>query len=159
MLKDPKQRRFFKSNDIYELFTLTDLGDGEGTETSAIFAGTGSDVTVPRPVKKQETAKSKVNRFDEMKKDSKSSKEDSFENTFDSDEIQRMREMARMLSQRMEKDKNNTKGESGGALNGAHAASKRDSDQKTPLAKDTLRDVDRKQKKKKKKKRNRDASE
>ncbi|XP_046366645.2 DNA excision repair protein ERCC-6-like [Haliotis rufescens] len=156
VLKDPKQRRFFKSNDIYELFTLTDLGDGEGTETSAIFAGTGSDVTVPRPVKKQETAKSKVNRFDEMKKESKSSKEDSFENTFDTDEIQRMREMARMLSQRMEKDKNNTKSESGGALNGAHAASKRDNDHKTPLAKDTLRDVDRKQKKKKKK-RKRDA--
>ncbi|XP_030603448.1 DNA excision repair protein ERCC-6 [Archocentrus centrarchus] len=48
VLKDPKQRRFFKSNDIYELFTLTDLDGGQGTETSAIFAGTGSDVKAPK---------------------------------------------------------------------------------------------------------------
>ncbi|XP_046572869.1 LOW QUALITY PROTEIN: DNA excision repair protein ERCC-6-like [Haliotis rubra] len=153
VLKDPKQRRFFKSNDIYELFTLTDLGDGEGTETSAIFAGTGSDVTVPRPVKNKRK-KRKVNRFDEMKKESKSSKEDSFENTFDTDEIQRMREMARMLSQRMEKDKNKTRrSESGGDMNGAaHTTSKQDNDHKPPFLKDTLRNKDKKHKKKKKKK-------
>ncbi|XP_061084814.1 DNA excision repair protein ERCC-6 [Conger conger] len=52
VLKDPKQRRFFKSNDIYELFTLSNPDGSQGTETSAIFAGTGSDVQVPkRPVK------------------------------------------------------------------------------------------------------------
>ncbi|XP_066549213.1 DNA excision repair protein ERCC-6 [Amia ocellicauda] len=52
VLKDPKQRRFFKSNDIYELFTLSNPDGSQGTETSAIFAGTGSDVTVPkRPTK------------------------------------------------------------------------------------------------------------
>lgn len=39
VLKDPKQRRFFKSNDIYELFTLADPDRTQGTETSAIFAG------------------------------------------------------------------------------------------------------------------------
>lgn len=39
VLKDPKQRRFFKSNDIYELFTLADPDGARGTETSAIFAG------------------------------------------------------------------------------------------------------------------------
>ncbi|XP_038152187.1 DNA excision repair protein ERCC-6 [Cyprinodon tularosa] len=48
VLKDPKQRRFFKSNDIYELFTLADPDGSQGTETSAIFAGTGSDVKVPK---------------------------------------------------------------------------------------------------------------
>uniref|UniRef100_A0AAQ6AJI4 DNA excision repair protein ERCC-6 n=1 Tax=Amphiprion ocellaris TaxID=80972 RepID=A0AAQ6AJI4_AMPOC len=67
VLKDPKQRRFFKSNDIYELFTLADLDGAQGTETSAIFAGlqiflfnspdrfcfypqtgTGSDVKAPK---------------------------------------------------------------------------------------------------------------
>ncbi|KAM8852201.1 DNA excision repair protein ERCC-6 isoform 1-T1 [Synchiropus picturatus] len=48
VLKDPKQRRFFKSNDIYELFTLTDPDGTQGTETSAIFAGTGSEVKVPK---------------------------------------------------------------------------------------------------------------
>ncbi|XP_066206359.1 DNA excision repair protein ERCC-6 isoform X1 [Saccopteryx leptura] len=44
VLKDPKQQRFFKSNDLYELFTLTSPDAAQGTETSAIFAGTGSDV-------------------------------------------------------------------------------------------------------------------
>ncbi|XP_030059035.1 DNA excision repair protein ERCC-6 [Microcaecilia unicolor] len=48
VLKDPKQRRFFKSNDLYELFTLSSPDGGEGTETSAIFAGTGSDVKAPK---------------------------------------------------------------------------------------------------------------
>ncbi|XP_070697451.1 DNA excision repair protein ERCC-6 [Pempheris klunzingeri] len=48
VLKDPKQRRFFKSNDIYELFSLSDPDGAQGTETSAIFAGTGSDVKVPK---------------------------------------------------------------------------------------------------------------
>ncbi|XP_037322126.2 DNA excision repair protein ERCC-6 [Pungitius pungitius] len=48
VLKDPKQRRFFKSNDIYELFTLSDPDGAQGTETSALFAGTGSDVKAPK---------------------------------------------------------------------------------------------------------------
>ncbi|XP_039629746.1 DNA excision repair protein ERCC-6 [Polypterus senegalus] len=48
VLKDPKQRRFFKSNDVYELFTLSSPDGPQGTETSAIFAGTGSDVQIPR---------------------------------------------------------------------------------------------------------------
>jgi len=40
VLKDPKQRRFFKSNYLYELFTLSSPDVSQGTETSAIFAGT-----------------------------------------------------------------------------------------------------------------------
>ncbi|NWU97122.1 ERCC6 protein, partial [Upupa epops] len=48
VLKDPKQRRFFKSNDLYELFTLSSPDVSQGTETSAIFAGTDSDVQVPK---------------------------------------------------------------------------------------------------------------
>uniref|UniRef100_A0A8C3YVZ4 DNA excision repair protein ERCC-6 n=1 Tax=Catagonus wagneri TaxID=51154 RepID=A0A8C3YVZ4_9CETA len=48
VLKDPKQRRFFKSNDLYELFTLTSPDISQSTETSAIFAGTGSDVQTPK---------------------------------------------------------------------------------------------------------------
>ena len=54
MLRDPRQRRFFKSNDLYELFTLGSAGRGEMTETDAIFAGTGSQVVVPRKKKKNE---------------------------------------------------------------------------------------------------------
>ncbi|XP_070327116.1 DNA excision repair protein ERCC-6 isoform X2 [Odocoileus virginianus] len=48
VLKDPKQRRFFKSNDLYELFTLSSPDTSQSTETSAIFAGTGSDVQTPK---------------------------------------------------------------------------------------------------------------
>lgn len=36
ILKDPKQRRFFKANDLHDLFTLGDQ-DEEGTETEAMF--------------------------------------------------------------------------------------------------------------------------
>ncbi|XP_029141334.1 DNA excision repair protein ERCC-6 [Protobothrops mucrosquamatus] len=54
ILKDPKQRRFFKSNDLYELFTLSAPDGAQGTETSALFAGTGSDVPAPkRPLKRR----------------------------------------------------------------------------------------------------------
>jgi len=44
VLKDPRQRRFFKSNDLLELFTLKEVDTEGSTETSAIFAGTGSQV-------------------------------------------------------------------------------------------------------------------
>ncbi|XP_067828711.1 DNA excision repair protein ERCC-6 isoform X2 [Heptranchias perlo] len=53
VLKDPKQRRFFKSNDLIELFTLSSPDGSQGTETSAIFAGTGSDVHVPTTHRKK----------------------------------------------------------------------------------------------------------
>ncbi|XP_006630380.2 DNA excision repair protein ERCC-6 [Lepisosteus oculatus] len=56
VLKDPKQRRFFKSNDIYELFTLSNPDGSQGTETSALFAGTGSDVTIPKKLSKPRTS-------------------------------------------------------------------------------------------------------
>ena len=47
ILKDPKQRRFFKSHDLYDLFTLgDDESNQKGTETSSIFAGIGADVGI-----------------------------------------------------------------------------------------------------------------
>merc|ERR1712129_410734 len=39
------QKRFFKSNDLYDLFTLNE-GTSDKTETSAIFVGTNSEVEV-----------------------------------------------------------------------------------------------------------------
>lgn len=44
VLKDPKQKRFFKTNDLNELFAFTAV-DSKSTETSALFAGTGSEIT------------------------------------------------------------------------------------------------------------------
>ncbi|KAK9238414.1 SNF2 family N-terminal domain-containing protein [Lipomyces kononenkoae] len=38
ILKDPKQRRFFKTNDLHDLFTLGD-SDAAGTETGSLFNG------------------------------------------------------------------------------------------------------------------------
>ena len=43
-MKNPAQRRFFKSNDLYELFCLGDEGPRNNTETNAIFARTGSEI-------------------------------------------------------------------------------------------------------------------
>ena len=43
ILKDPRQKRFFKSQDLYELFTLApEEPSGVGTETGQIF-GAGSE--------------------------------------------------------------------------------------------------------------------
>ncbi|XP_055342313.1 DNA excision repair protein ERCC-6-like [Paramacrobiotus metropolitanus] len=46
VLKDPRQKRFFKHNDLYELFALAVPEKGEGTETGAsvgVAEGTGKD--------------------------------------------------------------------------------------------------------------------
>ena len=65
VLKDPTQRRFFKANDLHDLFSLSE-GTSDKTETSALFAGTGSEVKPKssRYFKKQAEQK----RFDEEKK-------------------------------------------------------------------------------------------
>lgn len=39
ILKDPKQRRFFKMNDLHDLFSLGDSDESGGTETGSLFAG------------------------------------------------------------------------------------------------------------------------
>jgi len=39
ILKDPKQRRFFKMNDLHDLFSLAG-SEAEGTETGDMFSGT-----------------------------------------------------------------------------------------------------------------------
>ncbi|OWF44499.1 DNA excision repair protein ERCC-6-like [Mizuhopecten yessoensis] len=70
VLKDPKQRRFFKSNDLYELFELGNADGREQTETGALFAGTGSEVKVSSLMSQ---SKSRV-KDDRVKKSSKVSK-------------------------------------------------------------------------------------
>lgn len=47
ILKDARQRRFFKTNDLHELFTYSVVDDSAGstTESSALFAGTGSEIS------------------------------------------------------------------------------------------------------------------
>ena len=57
VLSDPRQRRFFDSGDLRELFTLTE--DTGSSETSSIFAGTGSDVKVSSLRKKLKKSKRK----------------------------------------------------------------------------------------------------
>lgn len=45
ILKDPKQRRFFKLNDLHDLFTLGDQdGAGAETETSQMFGGADTQI-------------------------------------------------------------------------------------------------------------------
>ncbi|VDI10453.1 DNA excision repair protein ERCC-6 [Mytilus galloprovincialis] len=114
VLKDPKQRRFFKANDLYELFDLN-VDCKEGTETGALFAGTGSEVNkaeVRRRVKQH-----KLNRFDLMKekqeklkaqKESESKESakadidmEDVKKNFDEDEVNRMKEIAKRLSQQI----------------------------------------------------------
>lgn len=46
ILKNPQQRRFFKSRDMKDLFTLNDDGERGSTETSNIFSQLSEDVNV-----------------------------------------------------------------------------------------------------------------
>ncbi|KAJ9577602.1 hypothetical protein L9F63_005789, partial [Diploptera punctata] len=55
VLRDPRQRRFFKSNDLLELFTLAE--SERTTETAAIFAGTGSEVKLSSTKAKSDKVK------------------------------------------------------------------------------------------------------
>ena len=114
VLKDPKQRRFFKSNDLFELFTLGDANPHGGTETSAIFAGTNSDVKLRhRPQTRHSVTaagKRRVNRFDYLKEKERElglDAEPAGDDGGDSDDerVARMRELARRLSQMISKNK------------------------------------------------------
>jgi DNA excision repair protein ERCC-6 len=46
ILKNPQQKRFFKSRDMKDLFTLTDDTEGGSTETSNIFGQISDDINV-----------------------------------------------------------------------------------------------------------------
>ncbi|XP_022702786.1 DNA excision repair protein ERCC-6-like isoform X3 [Varroa jacobsoni] len=69
ILNDPRQRRFFKSNELHELFTLgDDIGKRNRTETSDIFAGTGSEIRkkhlrTPEKKRKQQENKERLEKM------------------------------------------------------------------------------------------------
>ena len=69
ILRDPRQRRLFKTNDLYDLFTLGS-GDSPSNETGALFAGTGSEV------KRLSKSKAKLNKEKSKKKSHNSSSSD-----------------------------------------------------------------------------------
>lgn len=56
ILKDPRQRRFFKSNDLYDLFTF-DERDNQDTETADLFSNMdGVQVNVPPSLNEDKVA-------------------------------------------------------------------------------------------------------
>ena len=114
VLKDPKQRRFFKSNDLFELFTLGDDNTKNGTETSAIFAGTNSDVKLRRRPHTRGTAtaagKKRLNRFDYLKEKEQelgldASTANRGDDDSDDERVAKMRELARRLSEMIARNK------------------------------------------------------
>ncbi|GLH06103.1 ATP-dependent helicase brm [Gryllus bimaculatus] len=105
VLSDPKQRRFFKSNDLFELFTLKE-GDQEGsTETSAIFAGTGSEVKLKKLKEKIKEKKRKEihvrMKIDAAKVHNPS--QDSIK--FSKAQIERMKKLSKKIAQGISKTK------------------------------------------------------
>ena len=113
---------------MYELFTLGSQDNKQGTETSALFAGTGSNVRVPK--------KKRKNRFDEMQErrlrvveedieleaeekaederravidekigDNDNDEFEEKERSFGITEIEQMKEQARILSRKIEVEK------------------------------------------------------
>ncbi|KAI8824146.1 DNA dependent ATPase [Fimicolochytrium jonesii] len=61
ILKDPRQRRFFKNNDLNDLFTLGGA-DEHGTETGDLFHGTSAEIDVPSPENGTGTSRGKGKR-------------------------------------------------------------------------------------------------
>jgi DNA excision repair protein ERCC-6 len=57
VLKDPRQKRFFKSNEMLELFQFNE--GTKGTESEAIFAGTGSAIKVKKSKKSRKEPREK----------------------------------------------------------------------------------------------------
>ena len=132
VLKDPKQRRFFKSNDLYELFTLTEATEEDNTETSAIFAGTGANIKVKKPKQDRDQEQrvevfkpgNKKNReADGARTDVKQSlsrlygeKEEEAPSLLSDEVRERLREQAKRISAKFSKDSTrscSTKDESG----------------------------------------------
>lgn len=60
ILKDPKQKRFFKLNDLHDLFTLGDQ-DERGTETGDMFSGTEKTFSGEKDRKSTRLSKSHKN--------------------------------------------------------------------------------------------------
>lgn len=97
VLKDPRQRRFFKSNDLYELFTLKEADDN-GTETSALFAGTGSEVKLKDLTHRQRVKKIKDKMSLNLNAVGKTTNPN---NNWSQEKIEEMRKMAQALSKKI----------------------------------------------------------
>lgn len=91
------------------MFTLGDVNPSGGTETSAIFAGTNSDVKLrQRP---PHTRQRRVNRFDYLKEkerefglDAETTANDGVDDS-DDERVTKMRELARRLSRMISRNK------------------------------------------------------
>ncbi|XP_025425310.1 DNA excision repair protein ERCC-6-like isoform X2 [Sipha flava] len=84
VLVDPKQRRFFKSNYLYELFTLQDVDSNGLIETTDLFAGTGSEINVQKIMA--------------ARRKRKKSKKTLINCSFSDDKIEAMKQKAKELS-------------------------------------------------------------
>ncbi|PAV73280.1 hypothetical protein WR25_14338 [Diploscapter pachys] len=78
VLKDPKQRQFFKTNDLHELFTLVDAKH-VGTETGAIFAGETKEINKDNYFDAHEKQREKSRKERKKKKETKAKKSKSKE--------------------------------------------------------------------------------
>ena len=79
VLKDPRQKRFFKTNDLHELFSFTCVDDN-AVESSALLAGTGSEIKAKK-LKKYVPNLAKVKK--NKKNDDLENDEESFKQTDD----------------------------------------------------------------------------
>lgn len=99
ILKDPKQRRFFKSNDLYDLFSLAP--EDETNETKKLFREVGNDVEIKgreddkiksvEGVERMDVVEAKVEKWNSLGNDSATSVKASSDN--DSNILQSLFEM------------------------------------------------------------------
>jgi len=94
VLKDPKQRRFFKSNDLHELFSLGDDNPLTSTETGAIFAGTSSNISLKSRCTKNVDVLDNCKQIKDVKQENKKNK---------TEKVAWMKDLAKTLSKNLSK--------------------------------------------------------
>ena len=98
VLKDPKQKRFFKTNDLFELFTFG--SDSKETDSSAIFAVTGSEVKVNKKAKRPHSNRRREDPNEEGgEEEAKPQQAENMNIQLPQEKIDELKQRAKMLSQ------------------------------------------------------------
>ncbi|CAI4221252.1 unnamed protein product [Auanema sp. JU1783] len=102
ILHDPKQRQFFKTNDLHELFCLADK-DQTSTETSDLFAGEVKEINRENFFDSHEKERVKRRKDNKKKKDTSSKEvdddeEEAFSTEISAERKQQLRELAKQFA-------------------------------------------------------------
>ncbi|KAK6043380.1 protein, SNF2 family [Cooperia oncophora] len=104
ILKDPRQRQFFKTNDLHDLFSLSEVSKDCPTETGALFAGETDEIRKENFFDSQNRESDRAKSMSRRKQKHNNEKHDS-ENaaviSLSDDKKAELRERARLLARKL----------------------------------------------------------